>query len=311
MRRTISAGLVGAGAVLIGVGALPAAADEASWSVTASPASAAVGETVTISGTLECPGMSEDGRVLVRMLTDDATRTANLGAAELGPDDTFSLTATVPAEMADLLEMGPVATEPGAYLLDAWCSEAPGDPNSVDGTFTVIAGSGPTTEAPPVTAAPPPTPPSGPSVPPAPPEATSFTPPAQPPADAVPFTGAAPGPLAPGATLRIDEGGFEPGEPVHVVLHSTPTVLATLTADAGGTVRGAVRIPAGTSAGPHTLVLYGASTVKALAIQVAAPAQTLPRTGSEVPWLSALGVALVTSGLVLTRRSRAGLRAAR
>ncbi|HLT15941.1 MAG TPA: LPXTG cell wall anchor domain-containing protein [Acidimicrobiales bacterium] len=312
MQRRITTSLLGAGIVLIGVGALPSAAAEADWYVEATPSSAAVGDQITIRGELECPGMDPGGDVYVMVYADhpDLLLQTTLGHGPLQADDTFELTVTVPATLADVIERTEVATPPGDYLLEAFCSYSDTEPNKIRGPFTIVEGGGPPTSAPTTstpattsTTAAPPT--SDPVRPP-------FSPPPSPPTDPAPFTSGPSGPVAAGATITIDEGGFLPGEDVHVVLYSTPTVLATLTADATGAVRGEVTIPADTAAGRHTLVLYGGASVKARALEVsaapgqaAAPTQTLPRTGTAATtWLAVLGMALVTSGLALVRRER-------
>lgn len=66
-----------------------------------------------------------------------------------------------------------------------------------------------------------------------------------------------PGTVNPGDEIDVQASGFDAGELVDVVLHSTPTVIDTLTADSSGEVSGPVTIPAGTELGSHQLYLEG------------------------------------------------------
>ncbi len=73
--------------------------------------------------------------------------------------------------------------------------------------------------------------------------------------------------LLAGQTVTITVDGFEPGEQVAVVLYSTPTVLARVTASAAGVATWTGSLPAGT-VGSHTLVLIGSKNAKGLAFTV-------------------------------------------
>ena len=119
---------------------------------------------------------------------------------------------------------------------------------------------------------------------------------------------------APGTQITKILKGFKPGEKVTVVLHSTPTVLGTFTADANGVVTATFTVPAGTAAGTHTLVFEGnQGSYFQEAFQVAAAAQTassggLAYTGADVAVPLALGGALVLAGggaLLVSRRRTA------
>ena len=77
-----------------------------------------------------------------------------------------------------------------------------------------------------------------------------------------------PGTVAPGGTIQIEASGFYPDEQVTAVLHSDPVQLATLTADANGTVSGSLVIPADTTIGTHTLVLTGVLSLLSTQIEV-------------------------------------------
>jgi LPXTG-motif cell wall-anchored protein len=118
---------------------------------------------------------------------------------------------------------------------------------------------------------------------------------------------------APGTQITKILKGFKPGEVVTVVLHSTPTVLGTFTADANGVVTATFTVPAGTAAGSHTLVFEGnQGSYFQEAFQVAASVQTassgLAYTGADVAVPLALGGALVLAGggaLLVSRRRTA------
>ncbi|MGO4681382.1 carboxypeptidase regulatory-like domain-containing protein [Microbacterium sp. 2MCAF23] len=62
----------------------------------------------------------------------------------------------------------------------------------------------------------------------------------------------------PGDAVHVTASGFAHGEPVQIELHSTPVVLASVTAGADGTIDTTVTIPADVAAGDHQIVLVGA-----------------------------------------------------
>ncbi|WP_130504374.1 beta strand repeat-containing protein [Microterricola gilva] len=67
-----------------------------------------------------------------------------------------------------------------------------------------------------------------------------------------------PADATPGTTLDVSAFGFAPDSPVVFSIYSSPTVLATVTADAAGVARATVTIPAGYS-GTHSIVASGTS----------------------------------------------------
>lgn len=87
-----------------------------------------------------------------------------------------------------------------------------------------------------------------------------------------------------GGDLAVTAGGFDPGEPVTITLHSIPVVLATVTADRAGTVNAVVHIPVDTVAGGHTLNLVGVRSGHqvVIALEVTAP-PTTTSTGPTRP----------------------------
>ncbi|GAB3598323.1 choice-of-anchor G family protein [Microbacterium tumbae] len=100
--------------------------------------------------------------------------------------------------------------------------------------------------------------------------------------------------------------GFEPGEVVTGVMHSTPLALGTQVADDEGTVTFTWTIPAGTELGAHQVILTGA-TSGAVSGPFQVVAAGLAGTGSDAPmgWI-ALGVLLLVLGVgtALVARSR-------
>jgi len=104
-----------------------------------------------------------------------------------------------------------------------------------------------------------------------------------------------------GDTITITGTGFEPGESVDVVLHSTPILLTTVIADGAGAIHVTVTIPAGADTGGHSLVLTGSATgVSADPITING---SLASTGAN-PVLGVLSaLALIGIGLVLRMRT--------
>jgi LPXTG-motif cell wall-anchored protein len=128
-----------------------------------------------------------------------------------------------------------------------------------------------------------------------------------------------------GGTIRIAGSGFRPGERVQVWLHSTPVLVASGYASGAGTVSLVVRIPAGTKAGAHQVVVLGVASghravaglrIAAVPVPVRAAAApesggpTLPDTGRSVTWPAGIGALLLLVGaaLVAVGRSSAGVR---
>ncbi|GMA28302.1 glycosyl hydrolase 53 family protein [Arenivirga flava] len=120
------------------------------------------------------------------------------------------------------------------------------------------------------------------------------------------------GTVTAGGRLEVSGTGFQAGELVQVWLHSEPTRIAVLAADASGALRGTVTIPASTEAGQHRIELRGAASGSAWAdLTVRAPASAaLASTGADVGGVVTiaglallLGAGLVTATVV--RRKRA------
>ncbi len=121
---------------------------------------------------------------------------------------------------------------------------------------------------------------------------------------------------APGSSLDVAASGFQPNSDVDILFRSTPTLLASVTADAGGDVEATVTIPSDAS-GEHRIELVGvapdgsARTVSAT-VTVTADGTTssgsLPSTGSSTSpivyiaiLVALLGVALLIGARVRNR----------
>jgi len=119
---------------------------------------------------------------------------------------------------------------------------------------------------------------------------------------------------AAGCSPTASGTGFQPGEPIDLSLHSTPVDLGTTTADSSGDFSTVVNIPAGTSAGTHSIVATGetsgtvaTTTFTVTAATTSTPSSTgLPITGADIAALVGVGAVAVALGglLVLTSRRR-------
>ncbi len=125
---------------------------------------------------------------------------------------------------------------------------------------------------------------------------------------------------SPGSSVDVAASGFQPNSDVDILFRSTPTLLASVTADAGGDVAATVTIPSDAS-GEHRIELVGvapdgsARTVSAT-VTVSADGSTssgsLPSTGnSTVPIVYiAILVALLGVALLIGARVRSRARSA-
>lgn len=128
-----------------------------------------------------------------------------------------------------------------------------------------------------------------------------------------------------GASVKIMGSGFQAGEKVSVVLHSSPVVLATWIADGDGAVSGVVTIPQDTEIGAHSITLTGeiSGLTASENIVVIAPTGTtqpttpvspiappsLASTGVNASSMTIVGLSLAALGggaLILARRRTAG-----
>lgn len=114
--------------------------------------------------------------------------------------------------------------------------------------------------------------------------------------------------VTPLQAVEVATSGFQPDSDVEIWLHSEPMLLARAKADATGTLRTAVQIPAQAPAGDHRLVITGRSSrgetvsvAMAVRVQGVPPAVT-SSPGSAAVWVPLSALALVAAMLVARRR---------
>jgi hypothetical protein len=118
---------------------------------------------------------------------------------------------------------------------------------------------------------------------------------------AAPTTSVARQTVAAGKQQTVTVSGFQPGEIVHGVLHSTPVDLGTVRADANGVATFTFTIPAGLEVGTHSVTMTGLTsgiTAEATFTVTAAAEGVggLAYTGAEVVPLLAVGGGLLVAG---------------
>lgn len=118
---------------------------------------------------------------------------------------------------------------------------------------------------------------------------------------------------APGGQFQVTASGFKPNSTVQMFVHSTPVLLATVTADANGVASARVQIPSSFTAGSSHQILAegvdpsGGPLTDTLNITLAG-GSTLPFTGVDALGIGAAGAGLVGFGSFLVfaaRRKRA------
>nr|WP_246318655.1 family 78 glycoside hydrolase catalytic domain [Leifsonia psychrotolerans] len=122
-----------------------------------------------------------------------------------------------------------------------------------------------------------------------------------------------------GSRVLVESSGFTPGATVRVELHSTPTVLGTVIADARGVISALGTVPADFPGGQHSLVLVVVTTGTDPGTNpgtnpgtdpdttVTIPTDVIASTGVDMlPFTLISGLLLLAGvGLVLIRRRRA------
>ncbi|WP_324273876.1 hypothetical protein [Blastococcus brunescens] len=130
-------------------------------------------------------------------------------------------------------------------------------------------------------------------------------------ADCATLTGGAP--VTAGQALTLAYAGFQPGEPIAVVMRSTPVELGTFIADAAGVVTAEITVPADAESGPHTLTFSGPVTgdhvvelrlAAAEVRELAAPSAPADEDRTLLLVLGGVGVVLVGAGAVVAVRRR-------
>ncbi|QKW23323.1 hypothetical protein HUT16_33340 [Kitasatospora sp. NA04385] len=131
--------------------------------------------------------------------------------------------------------------------------------------------------------------------------------------------------LAPGSSVAVTGGGYQPGGTIELTLFSTPVALGTATADGSGTFKATVKLPADTAPGTHTIQAVGpdargGTRVDTLTVEVGgngaadgkggrhladtggAATASVGWSGGEAAGVAAAGVALAVGAALTGRR---------
>ncbi|TFD47319.1 LPXTG cell wall anchor domain-containing protein [Cryobacterium frigoriphilum] len=102
-----------------------------------------------------------------------------------------------------------------------------------------------------------------------------------------------------GGTIPIAMSGFQPFEVVNIWLYSTPVLLGTLTADAGGNIAGSFTIPAGTPGGTHHIVMFDESGTQYTSVDLTVTRELAKTGASASPLWFALAIMMLGGVAVL------------
>ncbi|MDO4717325.1 MAG: 5'-nucleotidase C-terminal domain-containing protein [Propionibacteriaceae bacterium] len=103
-----------------------------------------------------------------------------------------------------------------------------------------------------------------------------------------------------GAKLTVTGASFAPGEQVRLELHSTPVLLATVTADAQGRFTATLTVPR-VAPGAHQVVATGGSGGRRASASLTVMARQLPKTDGSAGAGPLFGLALALAFLALRR----------
>ena len=122
--------------------------------------------------------------------------------------------------------------------------------------------------------------------------------------------------VTPLQAVEVVSSGFEPDSDIEIWLHSEPMLLARAKADAAGTLRTAVLIPALAPHGHHRLVITGRSpggevVSVAMAVRVTGQASAAPPVAIAPPEPGSSSTPTVVISVVITLAVVAGILAAR
>ncbi|MGH8925130.1 MAG: hypothetical protein ACRDWA_10910 [Acidimicrobiia bacterium] len=107
--------------------------------------------------------------------------------------------------------------------------------------------------------------------------------------------------LDPGDEVEVSGSGFAPGSEVVLTIESEPVMLATVTANSGGSFSSIVTVPSNVAAGQHTISATGidpSGAPRVLAAQVSVGG-SLPFTGLPLDWVVVGAVVLLTLGAAM------------
>ena len=122
--------------------------------------------------------------------------------------------------------------------------------------------------------------------------------------------------VTPLQAVEVVSSGFEPDSDIEIWLYSEPMLLARAKADAAGTLRTAVLIPALAPHGHHRLVITGRSpggevVSVAMAVRVTGQASAAPPVAIAPPEPGSSSTPTVVISVVITLAVVAGILAAR
>ena len=116
--------------------------------------------------------------------------------------------------------------------------------------------------------------------------------------------------LAVGEQVSLEGEGFVPGEDVHLIVASTPQIIATGQADSSGRIRLSGTLPSNLASGQHSLALYAPGSGRGVRQPITVEQVNLPATGmgSNLTAQLLLALLVTTFGLCqivpMRRRSR-------
>jgi hypothetical protein len=85
--------------------------------------------------------------------------------------------------------------------------------------------------------------------------------------------------LAVGEQVSLEGEGFVPGEDVHLIVASTPQIIATGKADSSGRIRLSGTLPSNLASGQHNLALYAPGSGRGVRQPITVEQISLPATG--------------------------------
>ena len=85
--------------------------------------------------------------------------------------------------------------------------------------------------------------------------------------------------LAVGEQVALEGEGFVPGEDVHLIVASTPQIIATGQADSSGRIRLSGTLPSNLASGQHSLALYAPGSGRGVRQPITVEQLQLPATG--------------------------------
>ncbi|RBY82119.1 hypothetical protein DQ238_05880 [Geodermatophilus sp. TF02-6] len=274
---------------------------------TVAPSTVTGEQTFTVSGT-DCPAGEEPNPNLVAVVVENGGDDGIIDVTYPEDDGTWSLELAFAPDAA-----------PGTYAVHSACMDYLGfystDPNATptpsveypDAHVTLAAATA--TPSTPTTTPPASTPST--------PAGTEWKPGATPNTPGIASTnasGTTGSTAAPGTKVVKVLKGFKPHEVVTVVLHSTPVVLGTFTADAQGVLTVEFTLPAGTPEGTHHIAYDGtmgshfeeAITVSVAGAGLETTSSSLAYTGADiaVPLAGGVGLVLLGGATVFAARRR-------